>query len=201
MPTRLHFDGDFSSATQVGQPIQEFPFQTDPQPYIYNVPYWQLKSSYAPLAKGTGGPYGGFATGIDKGQRDEGGGVISFNREFAFVPAVRSEYESFTYPFQVWSTGSGGGIAEFPFTVNSRVQFDYFHTINPELFIALPRAPRIIEAFNLLFPLNGFDITGGGDDGREVLAEDATAKIWKGNIYERKQRFVKIPSVYSFLQV
>jgi hypothetical protein len=35
--------------------------------------------------------------------------------------------------------------------------------------------------------------------GAEILAEDAEAHLWKGNIYERRQRFIKWVSDYTFL--
>lgn len=277
MPTGVHYDGDFSIAQPNGGPIDEIPFPADPKPYLYKQRYWQNRSDFSTLALDIPGPFGGFHVGESR-FNDEGGGVTSFDREFATLPATRNEYESFVYPFPIWAIGSGGGIQEFPFSVNSRIQFDYFQTTNPELFIDLPRAPRIIDVFNVLVPLNGFNLYGGqggppsswglsvsavgtgyvvnnvlsgsasgasftakvtavgtagqilsfqtltatGPDtpvtvsatggsgsgasfivfplgGGEVLAEDTSLRKWKGNFYERKQRFVKIPSTYSFL--
>jgi hypothetical protein len=277
----IYIDGNFDVAERVGAAIPEIPFPTDPQAYVYHVPYWQKKTAYAPMGKDVAGPFGGFSTGVDKSHTDVGGGIISFHREFAFVPRSRNQYERFVYPFQVWKGGDSPGVQEFPYSVNSRIQFDYFQTTDPDS-IDQPRAPRVIDVFGRLFFQNGFGPPGGGTttwgvslsngglghtvgqiigysdpcisfsirvtaigpagslvayeqqganvcnpanitnpyavgdpmhggaafnlfsvyqapSGAEILAEDAEAHLWKGNIYERRQRFIKWVSDYTFL--
>ena len=197
MPAGVHPDGDWTVAQPDGGPIDEIPFPTDPKPYVYRQRYQQYRENFLPLALDVAGPFGGVHVGESK-FHNEGAGIISFEREFALVPDLRNEQESFVYPYQIWATGASGGIEEFPRTVQSRLQFDYLQTTNPELSIELPRAPKIIDVFNTLVPQNGFPLDGFTED-QEILAEDAVYKRWKGNIYERRQRFIKVPSIYSFI--
>jgi len=250
MPTGVYPDGDYTVAQPDGPPNYSAPFPTDPKPYLYKQRYQQFRENFTTLALDTPGPFGGVHVGED-GFKGEDGGVQSWNREFAFVPALRNEYESFIYSFQLVHPGfciiglggsscSQPSIAELPTDLTTRIQYEYIQTTNPSV-ITLPRAPRAAIIDGALYFLNGYKMTligfaggwsgginytpgqsvlygghyyvsigfGSGhlptdtdfwiqyptDDlfipGQEVLAEDAQLRIWKGNIYERKQRFVK----------
>jgi Putative Ig domain len=129
---RLLFDGDFTEAQIAGIAEYEIPFPEDPRPYLYRIPYWQLIDHYEEPELGSAGPLGGFYVGGAQASfKAIGGGVVEFKREFATVPASRSEYESFVYPYQLvqWKVEDGvfsASINEVPTTMMSRVQYDYF---------------------------------------------------------------------------
>jgi hypothetical protein len=185
------FDGDFTQAELAGPPEFEIPFKTDPKPYAYKIPYWQFLSNYDEPALGSAGPLGGFYVGGTPGSfKSIGGGIIEFRREYALIPDTRSEYESFVYSYQFYFPIIGAnGTAELPLTVNSRIQFDYFQTDDPTT-IDLPKAP-IMWVPGVIFFLHDFLSIASSPSGTEVLAEDASYKLWKGNIYERHQRFIR----------
>lgn len=189
MAIQVLYDGDFTVAQLAGPPVYEIPFKADPKPYAYKLAYWQFLTSFVDMPFGSAGPLGGTYVGGAAGTfKAIGAGVVEFYREFAFVPATRNEFESFVYGFQWWQCKEGAcSIAEVPKTVPSRVQYDYFQTDDPSLEISLPRAPRVIDLFGALFFQNGY---GSLVAGQEILAEDSCFKLWKGNIYERVQRFV-----------
>jgi hypothetical protein len=188
---RILFDGNYSSESIAGPPKYEIPFKNDPKPYAYSVPYWQIFENYSEPDIGTTGPFGGSFVGDVPGSiKSIGGGIYEFEREFATVPDTRSEYESFTYSYQFVFVGEQGGITEVPFTVQSRLQFDYFQTDAP-LSIDLPKAPRAIQIMNIIYLIHGWFAYYTSPTGTEFLAEDAKLKIWKGNIYERQQRFIE----------
>jgi hypothetical protein len=129
---RLLFDGDFTEAQIAGIAEYEVPFPEDPRPYLYRIPYWQLIDHYEEPELGSAGPLGGFYVGGAQASfKAIGGGVVEFKREFATVPASRSEYESFVYPWQLvqWKVEDGvfsASINEVPTTMMSRCQYDYF---------------------------------------------------------------------------
>lgn len=263
------YDGDFTIAKQVGQPIFSAPFPADPLEYVYRVTYWQLRASFEALEKDTNGPYGGFFIGGEMNFRDLDGGIVSFEREFAILPGTRNEFESFVYSYQCVLGGTS--VVETPLNSLSRVQYDYFRTatpyaiwklatgtvsltngsatvtgsgtnfdpeiaagnlVFPSVFsiplswnkfyvvgsrssdtsltltenyvgtnisgaslyysdavgaIPLPRAPKALQVCSGVLLTNGF---GSITPYVELLAEDATFKVWKGNIYERKMRFI-----------
>jgi hypothetical protein len=188
--TGCFFDGDFTNAELAGPPEFEIPFKTDPKPYAYKIPYWQFLSDFSEPDIGSDGPLGGFYVGGCAGSfKSIGGGIIEFRREYALIPDTRSEWESHVYNQSVYFPVIGrNGTAEIQLTVPSRVQFDYFQTNDPTT-IDLPKAP-VMWVPGAIFFLNGFLEIAGSPTGTEVLAEDATYKLWKGNIYERQQRFI-----------
>lgn|GEM_PF-6096158 len=187
------YDGDFSEPSEVGLPIFEKPFPEDPKNYVYRVPYWQAQESYTDPVIDETGPYGGFATGMDYNFKDIGGGIISFEREFALVPDSRiGGRGSYVYSYQNVGLVSGAAktISENALTTQSYVQYDYFHTTDPSS-IELPNAPRAVSiAFgdgSIIAFLYGWGFLNPNDP---ILAEDAILRLWKGNIYERQQRFI-----------
>jgi hypothetical protein len=191
MPDIL-YDGDYTVAQLVGPPEFEIPFKTDPKPYVYKLPYWQFLNNFEDLPFGTSGPLGGTYVGGTPGNfKSVGGGIVEFRREFALIPDTRSEYESFTYSYQLPVIGAQASIIELPLVVQSRLQFDYFQTDDPETEIDLPRAPRAVVILNVLYGFNDWGTLYFSPTGTEFLAEDATYKCWIGNIYERRQRFCR----------
>lgn len=194
--SQLSYDGDYTQAVVAGPPEFEIPFKDDPKEYIYKLPYWQFLNSVSEPALDEPGPLGGFYVGKSSGaSKTIGGGVVEFRREYALVPDTRSEHESFVYSYQIILVGGQGGITEMPTTTQSRLQLDYFHTSDPSS-IDLPKAGRAFQLQNTIYMLHGFcDTVLHGTTGQEILAQDATYKRWKGNIYERQQRFVEWISI------
>ena len=202
MPQVL-YDGDFTTAQVAGPPEFEIPFAIDPKPYVYTLTYWQFLNSFVDIPFGEPGPLGGTYVGGAVGSfKGVGGGVVEFKRTFANVPDTRSEYESFIYNQSVYfpCTGSLSGVAEIPLTRPTRIQFDYFQTDDPQNDIELPKAP-VMWAPGAVFFLNGFLDIACAPTGTEVLAEDSSFKTWRGNIYERRMRFVAWTEPLDVIQV
>jgi hypothetical protein len=206
---RILYDGDFTQAQIAGIAKYEIAFRDDPKIYLYSIPYWQFINYYEEPALGSAGPLGGFYVGGAQASfKSIGGGVIEFEREFALLPGSRSEWETFVYPFQLvqWKYETSGdppvttfsaSINEVPTTMHSRVQYDYFQTDDPQNGIPLPRGPRAMIDSGVyatwLYFMHGYwnmNAVGGSTPGAEVLAEDATFRKWKGNIYQRTMRFI-----------
>src|ERR1043166_6923269 len=114
----VHYDGDFSEASPFGGPIFETPFPADPKQYVYRQSYWQLRDSYTPAVIDDPGPAGGFCTGYDGNLCDLGGGLISYEREFPFLPDTHNENESFVYTHQflIYTGFYITGVTELPLT-------------------------------------------------------------------------------------
>ena len=188
---RIYLDGDYSIAQVSGPPEFEIPFATDPKPYVYKLSYWQFFDDFSEPALGDPGPIGGGYAGGSAGSiKQIGAGIVEFSRTYARVPDSRSEWESFVYSYQIILVGGGGGITELPLTVQSRIQFDYFQTDNPSS-IDIPRAGKAVQVSNTIYMLNDFCNTVlHAPTGQEILALDATYKIWKPGIYERQMRFI-----------
>jgi hypothetical protein len=189
----IYYDGDFTVAQIAGPPKFEIPFAADPKPYVYRLRYWQFLNNFTEPPLGEVGPLGGIYVGGSSGTFESvGGGLIEFEREYALVPDTRNEYESFVYNYVfLWFWIGGNGFSERSFTSQSRLQFDYFQTDDPANDIDLPRAPAFwVDRGHRLY-LHGFRDIAGAPTGTEVLAEDATYKVWRGNIYERVQRYIR----------
>jgi hypothetical protein len=187
----IYFDGDFTVAQVAGPPEFEVPFPNDPKPYLYKLLYWQFLNAFEEPPLGTAGPLGGTYVGGSAGTiKAIGGGVIEFTRQYALVPDSRSEFESFIYNYQfLWELIGRSGISEIPMLTHSRIQFDYFQTDDPNT-IVLPKAPRVVKTEGPYLFLNNALAAISSPTGTEYLGEDATYKIWHGNIYERVQRFI-----------
>ncbi len=185
-------------------PVWETPFVNDPKPYVYRLMYQVKASAFLSLPLYAPGPFGGQHVG-ESNFKTSKGGILSFYREFARKPDSRSEFESYIYPHQVltygaitgFSTGpvisrttavSDASLTEVPVRVPSRVQYDYFDTTSPAS-IPLPKAPRAIVVGTTGYMLHGWGALVAGD---QMLAEDATLRLWKGKIYEREMRFVEV---------
>ncbi len=181
-------------------PVWETPFETDPKPYIYRVLYQIKASAYKTLALYAKGPFGGQHVG-ESNFKTSKGGILSFSREFARKPDSRSEFESIVFPHQILSYSaiigssadlqtynfSEATITEIPVTVPSRIQYDYFDTTSPTT-VPLPKAPRVLTVGDVGYSIHGWSRLKSGD---QMLAEDATLRIWRGRIYERRMRFVE----------
>ncbi len=192
-----------TSEWEADLPVWETPFAADPKPYVYRLLYKVKASAFVSMPLYQAGPYGGIHAGEDNFKTSKGG-ILSFYREFARKPDSRNEFQSYVYAHQsVTYTSivgffpatppyttiaySNASISELPVTVQSRVQYDYFDTLQPDT-IPLPKAPRVI-----LYNTIGYGIHGWGNlrAGDQILAEDATIRIWKGRIYERVMRLVE----------
>lgn len=190
---RVTLDGDYTEAQIADMPQYENPFLADPKPYLYRLKYWQLFADFSEPAIGSAGPFGGFYVGGASGSiRNIGGGVIEFERQYALVPDSRSEYESHVYDYHLvfYTLGFPNFCTQgTPLNVHSRLQYDYFKTDDPNS-INLPRAPQLLQTCLGYVQLDDFPSTAT-PSGTEILAEDATFKIWKPGIYERRMRFIR----------
>jgi hypothetical protein len=193
--TSFTFQGDFTTPKIIAGPIYERPFHADPNHYVYHVQYRVRLDLFTSLAWDAPGPYGGIHVGETQ-FKNERGGILTFWRTFVIVPFPRDEWESHIYAYKFFQAidGKWSGV-EVPNTVSSRVHYDYWHIptgVSPATVMLLPHAPNAVLAFNFLYLSNGF---GSLVVGEECLAENATYKLWMGNIYERKQRFIVTESI------
>jgi hypothetical protein len=193
------YDGDYTQAQIAGPPQYEIPFAADPRPYLYRLKYWQFFANFVEPALGTAGPLGGFYVGGSPGTiKQIGGGVIEFERQYALVPNSRNEYESFVYGFHLsifTAFGPSTCLDTFPLKVKSRIQFDYFLTSDPDS-VDCPRAPNFVTTCFGILPINGaMNVLVQGGSNQEIQAEDAELKQWKPGCFERRMRFVRLPSL------
>jgi hypothetical protein len=172
---------------------------------------------------------------------DMGGGIAKVRKTFASLPPPRNELEQFTYNFIGYADEQSGATRErSPFTVLSRVQYDYFlyddlNLSNIPLFnqdggrrlnavtglspegLIIPAvyywSPETNAIAQNIFTDNLDDgpadfsspptipsftdyknyISGGYSSNglpAEICAESSTMNRWRGNIFERRTRFV-----------
>lgn len=194
MASRLPFyDGALTLATQHGPVVT----MTDPVTFsnLYTITYHQ-RASYYKKASTPGTVAGGIAQGafnrtvggylVEWGEpKCIGGEVLEFTRTFAAVPKDRFEFESFGANYQSVFDNTINDVA---FTVNSRVDYTYFHALNPFPVAKLRYAPR--------FFMDSGTVQFRGElvDPRAsvMLGEDELLSRWKGFIWEKKSRIIPV---------
>lgn len=170
---------------------------TDPVTFsnLHTITYHQRASFYKKASK-PGAVAGGMAQGsfnrtvggylVEWGEpKCIGGEVVEFDRTFAEVPKPRFEFESFGANYQSVSDNTINDVA---FTVNSRINFTYFHALNPFPVARLRYAPRFfMDAGTVQF--RGELVDAKADT---MLGEDETLSRWKGYIWEKKSRIIPV---------
>lgn len=179
------YDGDFSSARQHGPFIPTVDNET--QSTLFTAEFMQRSVNFKRTAFGAQGPNGSRLV-EESGFSNPGGPIIKWTRLYATKPPSRNEEESFTYGYQIGT--DNGNVVEIPLTVKSRLQFDYFHTTDPEK-IQLFKPYRLTSVGGTLYFIG--DAPGSVNDGaqaEEIVAENSGLRRWKGNFWERKTRYV-----------
>ena len=209
--TGVYPDGDFTIAREHGHHLIEFPFENDGDAVsqIVRQRYWQFAASFSSQALGTPAPNRADLLLIDEENfRDEGGGVISWDRVYATIPQAHDEFEDFPYQAQYMygNSGSAGGsgssnvlrLGEQTFTVASRVRCEFFHVKDLggwDILLAL----RVIQFTDTLFLQRGagnLALVGSifVSDDAQIVAEDSKIRMWKYPIMQRRTRYVAGPT-------
>ena len=177
MSTPLQWsDGNFATAAKVGPPLFSAPFAGDTGRYLLQQEWSQLIANYSPLALGTAHPdYGTYLLVAEGPLQPLDGGIAKWLREYATVPAARSDYES--YAARLPGLGYGVGTAG---------------TINPAIPITSGALAGTTATITTTAP-HGF--TPG----------QAVAITYVGNVFNIKQteyvygvRVVTVPSATTF---
>lgn len=98
------------TASPVGAPVWETPFEGVNDRLLFRVPYEQKALSYSPLALNTTYNYQGplanvvptstsFYLVAEENFADRGGGVLRWDRVYAAVPSTRYDYTSYVYNY------------------------------------------------------------------------------------------------------
>lgn len=177
---RLHFDGSFETAQPHGDLWYEAPFAADPKPYVLKQLYWQQRERYRPLDldSTTTGVLGNYFHAGESDFEDLGAGIVQFLRTYAALPVTRTEGTSRVHTYQIVVDD----LAEITLGVNCRVQYDYFHTLDPTT-IPIHRATRLVKlGSEIIYRIGPSPATKIGG---YIVAEDSSYRQWLGNIYER----------------
>lgn len=184
MSLATSYDGDYSTAFQVGPDIKTLDEET--QSYKYKRTMQQKASSWSSLARGTAGP-GSSYLHEETEPSNIGGEIYQWDRLYYSVPPSRNDYESFAATYQVVVVDGSSVItdlAEISLTVKSRIAFTYTYTTDPDS-ITLLKAYKICKVGSIYLATG----TSPGMD-TEIIAEDSVVKRWKSNIYERRTRYI-----------
>ena len=169
----VKYDGNFATAKATGLPISEYPFskEGDKATIILRQRFWQLLSSFTPLALGVAHPTRSDLLLIDEDNfRDIGGGIIEWERSYASIPKQRNVFESYVYPTPYYTVSISNGkstysAGESPVTTFSRVEVKYFKAgENP----AQATAFKLIKIGPALYQRGSANVNGNG----EFIAED-----------------------------
>ena len=199
----VYFDGDFTVDTPVGHHIVEFPFanQGDAVSQIVRQRFWQLAANFKSTALGTPSPGRSDWLLIDEENfRDEGGGVISWDRVYATIPQDRDEFEDFSNGFQYVVADSSGKLqlSELAIPVPSRVRYTYFHVkdLNSQTILL---ALRIIKVGDNVYVKQGKgNLSQSGSfiisSDPQIVAEPSKLRTWKYPIMYLKTRWIDGPT-------
>lgn len=193
------WDGDYSSAELHGALV---PFRDNIRRVtLWRGTYQQLRNNWRPMPIGARGPGADFTSinGIlvrtnrgasgsvlveETEPQDIGAGILQWDRLFAEIPQSRVEFEDWVHSYQTIEDGSLGEIA---LPVKSRVVVDYFHTTRPERIESL-YAYKVLSIAGALYS-TGTAVSPGAT---EMLGENSMLERWRGNIYERRARYVPV---------
>jgi hypothetical protein len=133
-------DGTYTTAVISGPARKSLPFEGDASSFIVEQDFMVAFASYTPLALNTAHPT--FTTAYlvrESALEDMGGGIATFTRTYATIPASRNEYESFATffpglfdttaavpPYNQYWAGTGNGKDPITKKVTSRLRHEYF---------------------------------------------------------------------------
>jgi hypothetical protein len=136
---------------------------------------------------------------------DVGGGMVEWNQVYYQVPPNRSEFEAMSYNYTlqfvkdadtgIWISSFEG----FPFalTVSTRLDFSYIKTNSPSS-ISIDQGWRIFKAGAAMCETGSTPISGTIPSitvSSPYLGEDSQIRRWKGNIWEKRNRYVPYPEI------
>lgn len=132
-------DGDFSTAVATGKPRISYPIAGDTTAQIISQDFMVAFASYAAPTLSSVHPTIATAYCIGDGDlQDHGGGICSYTRQWATIPAARNEWGTFAYRFpglygnanppysQYWVADTGGGRDPQTLPAHSRIAYEYF---------------------------------------------------------------------------
>ena len=195
-------DGDFTVAQPHGHHLIEFPFASegDAITEIVRQRFWQFAASFASQALGTPVANNPNLLLLDEENfKDEGGGVVSWDRVYGNIPQTRDVWEEYAYGAQyMYATNGVVKLQEQAFTVPSRVRYEYFHVkdlASWEILLAL----RIVQLTDSEYTRRGSgDLTLSGafwiSSDPQIVAEDSKLRWWKYPIMYRATRWIAGPT-------
>ncbi len=191
----MKVDGIFTNPKQHGAWVTEV--DETVQSIRYRAIYRQFAVQFRRQPFGLVCPINRSATLVDEtNPRPVGGGIVEWERIFAPVPPSRDEYESFVMAYQIEQSVDGKNtIGEIAIPVTSRTHYDYFYV--PSGLYSKPSNIPKLEAYKLIQYVPDVIIQRGANPGpgaSEMLAEDSQVTRWMGNIYQRKERYVPVPT-------
>src|SRR4026209_1969395 len=134
-----YFDGDHTSAFQHGPKIRWSDLETRAEQYSQTM---RIKvSEFATLEIGTEGE-SSFFLFEETQPRHLDGDLIEWERHYTEVPPARSDYESYSHPYQFLE---GTDIGEVVITVQSRLDYTFIQTDVPATDLEVLRAYRMVK--------------------------------------------------------
>ena len=160
-------DGTFTAASAINLLSPSYPLgDRDTTAILYTQRFMVFKANYA--APTIGSANGTHATAYCVGDTNFEAlaqNIITYDRQWATVPANRSEYSSFAFQFPgllgssnppysgYWQADIGGGRDPRTETVQSRILHEYFLCVAGEAY-PTPADIPVIEAFRVTLDLN-----------------------------------------------
>lgn len=178
MPTGVHYDGDYTTAFQVGPVIVTDLPETNSR--VYEATYHWLWSEYQKKSNrpnfNSRGPVGTAMEGCPlvgvENVSDLGGGVVEFTRKFAEIPKTRIMPAAYAANVQEVLLGA---LVELTKSVGATTTITYHFTANPGSIGTAAPAAYVTTA-------DGIYIVGGSNG----LVEAERVSVWMGHIYEKE---------------
>ena len=200
MPTGIIYDLASSPAIARRDGPLVYAFDAVTQSLSYTETLIQSASSWEPLALNTEGLTGFFL--IEQTQPENiSGGMVKWTRIYSEVPANRIEFETVSYNYNTYVAYDPeppyapillGSIVSFTNNVTTRAEYSY-HQVPEDIEIDLGWK---------LFTFGSFYYHQGDNPFQDInnppaffLGEDSAITRWKGNIWQKVNRYVPIPRI------
>lgn len=200
MPTGVYYDLPAVTTTAQANGPKVFGYNVEVFARYYTQEFFVAASSFTPLALNTQEIIGGITYYLvnESDPEDMGGGLLKWTRTYYQKPPNRTECEPIVYNYCIRNlidadTGTPvffAAGANFSMQVKSNVFIDYWATDDPST-IPLVYGFRLFKIDNALV-LQG---TEPGAGGGYYQGDDSEITRWKGDIWQRKNRYVPYPSL------
>lgn len=183
--------------------IKTYPFRQDLTAVIYGEEYVQRPDHFVPLALSTPHPEITDAYLISESNpRSMGnGGLVKWTRNYATIPADRTEFATTNFSFPAYKTDSADATelrAAFSETCVAKVNFSYVKTADPatDLSFTARFQPEDDASNNCNFVASDSTPTrtvyaGYVTAGTYIQAAQTKVRRWKGDIWELQDMLVK----------
>jgi len=166
--TPVYHDGDPTTAARIGLPVLSSPIPGVAAEYVLTEKWMVYRRNFTPLALNTLHPEFKTANSWERDfflvsespRQDAGGGLVTWERTYAAVPAQHVDYETFVYQFPGYmgflanpatlltDTPGSFPVGREPFSdsVTSRIVTDYYLCASGQAYTtpgAIPTVPRL----------------------------------------------------------